>query len=76
VDLLAPVKRFDGYQQSRKWLAVPMAVVKKFSDDGAGSLAALVAYYGFFSLFPLLLVMTTIPARSRMSSTRCSASSP
>jgi YihY family inner membrane protein len=37
-----------------------MAVVKKFGDDSAGSLAALVAYYGFFSLFPLLLVMTTI----------------
>jgi len=35
-------------------------VIKKFGDDGAGSLAALVAYYGFFSLFPLLLVMTTI----------------
>jgi YihY family inner membrane protein len=60
VDLLGPVKKFDGYQQSHKWLAIPMAVVKKFSDDGAGSLAALVAYYGFFSLFPLLLVMTTI----------------
>ena len=37
-----------------------MAVVKKFIDDGAPSLAALVAYYGFFSIFPLLLVMTTI----------------
>ena len=60
VDLLAPVRRFDRYQQSRKWLAIPMAVVKKFGDDQAGSLAALVAYYGFFSLFPLLLVMTTI----------------
>jgi YihY family inner membrane protein len=35
-------------------------VVKKFGDDQAGSLAALVAYYAFFSLFPLLLVMTTI----------------
>jgi len=37
-----------------------MAVVKKFGDDQGGSLAALVAYYAFFSLFPLLLVMTTI----------------
>ena len=25
VDLLAPVRRFDRYQQSRKWLAIPMA---------------------------------------------------
>lgn len=39
-----------------------MAVIKKFSDDQGGSLAALVAYYAFFSLFPLLLVLTTILA--------------
>jgi YihY family inner membrane protein len=37
-----------------------MAVLRKFGNDQAGQLAALVAYYAFFSLFPLLLVMTTI----------------
>ncbi len=37
-----------------------MAVIKKFSDDQAGSQAALVAYYAFFSLFPLLLVFVTV----------------
>lgn len=36
------------------------AVVKKFGDDQAGQLAALIAYYAFFSLFPLLLVFVTI----------------
>jgi membrane protein len=60
MDLMGPVRRFDAYQQSRRWLAVPVAVVKKFGDDQGGSLAALVAYYAFFSLFPLLLVFTTI----------------
>jgi membrane protein len=60
LDLLRPVRTLDDYQQTRKWLAVPLAVVKKFGDDQGGSLAALVAYYAFFSLFPLLLVMTTI----------------
>ena len=60
MDILAPLKRFDAYQQQRKWLAVPMAVVRKFGNDQGGSLAALVAYYAFFSLFPLLLVMSTI----------------
>jgi YihY family inner membrane protein len=39
-----------------------MAVIKKFADDQAGGLAALVAYYAFFSIFPLLLVFTTILA--------------
>jgi inner membrane protein YhjD len=35
-------------------------VIKKFGDDHAGNLAALVAYYAFFSLFPLLLVFVTV----------------
>lgn len=60
VDLLRPIRAFDEYQQTHTWLAVPVAVIRKFSDDKAGNLAALVAYYAFFSIFPLLLVMTTI----------------
>jgi membrane protein len=60
VDLLAPVRKFDSYQQQRKHLAIPLAVFKKFSDDQGGNLAALVAYFAFFSLFPLLLVFVTI----------------
>jgi YihY family inner membrane protein len=36
--------------------------VKKFGDDRASQLAALIAYYGFFSLFPLLLVFATVAA--------------
>ncbi|HTU30008.1 MAG TPA: YihY/virulence factor BrkB family protein [Solirubrobacteraceae bacterium] len=54
------LRRFDAFQQKRRWLAIPLAVIKKSSDDQGGNLAALVAYYGFFSLFPLLLVFATI----------------
>jgi YihY family inner membrane protein len=53
-------RRFERYQQSRRWLSFPLAVLKKFSDDQASQLAALVAYYGFLSIFPLLLVFVTI----------------
>ena len=60
MDILRPVRAFDRFQQQRRWLALPMAVLKKFTDDQGGSLAALVAYYGFFSFFPLLLVFVTI----------------
>jgi YihY family inner membrane protein len=60
MDLLAPVHRFDQFQQRTRGLAIAVAVVKKFGDDQGGNLAALVAYYAFFSIFPLLLVMTTI----------------
>jgi membrane protein len=60
VDPLRPLKAFDRHQQKRRWLAIPVAVLKKFGDDQGGSLAALVAYYSFFSLFPLLLVFVTV----------------
>jgi membrane protein len=51
---------FDGFQQRHVWLAMPFAVIKKYGDDRAGYLAALIAYYGFLSVFPLLLVMVTV----------------
>jgi YihY family inner membrane protein len=54
------LRSLDGFQQRRPRLSFIAAVVKKFSDDQAGQLAALIAYYGFFSLFPLLLVFVTI----------------
>jgi YihY family inner membrane protein len=51
---------FDGFQQRHVWLAVPFGVIKKYGDDRGGYLAALIAYYGFLSVFPLLLVMVTV----------------
>jgi YihY family inner membrane protein len=52
----------DRFQQAHPFLAVPVAVVRKFGDDQAGRHAALLAYYGFLSLFPLLLVFATLLA--------------
>jgi membrane protein len=49
----------DERQQRWPWLAFPLAVWKKFGDDQAGNLAALIAYYAFASIFPLLLVLIT-----------------
>jgi membrane protein len=54
------LRSVDRFQQRRAWLALPYAVVKKFGEDRAGNLAALIAYYGFFSLFPLLLVLVSV----------------
>jgi YihY family inner membrane protein len=54
------VRVVDSFQQHHPWLAFPVGVVKKFGEDDAGGLAALVAYYGFFSIFPLLLAMTSV----------------
>jgi membrane protein len=56
-----PVMRaVDKFQQRRPVLAFPIAVWKKFGDDSAGSLAALIAYYAFGSIFPLLLVLVSV----------------
>ncbi|WP_433293935.1 YihY/virulence factor BrkB family protein [Pseudonocardia sp. CA-142604] len=54
------IRRIDGYQRRHRWLGVPLAVVYKFVDDQGSYLAALITYYGFLSLFPLLLVMSTV----------------
>lgn len=50
----------DRRQQQSRRLGFMAAVVKKFGDDQAGQLAALIAYYAFVSLFPLLLVLVTV----------------
>jgi len=39
---------------------VPIAVAKKFGEDQGGNLAGLIAFRAFFSLFPLLLLFTTV----------------
>ncbi len=60
MDLKAPLRKIDGYQLRHAWLGFPLAVVKKFSDDAGGNLAGLIAFYGFFSLFPLLLMFVSV----------------
>ncbi len=60
MDLLRPIRAFDRGQRKHPWLGFPVAVFKKFADDQGSRLAALVAYYAFFSLFPLLLMLVTI----------------
>src|SRR5436305_3033609 len=54
------MNKVDGYQRRHPWVGFPYGVVKKFGDDEAGKQAALIAYYAFFSLFPLMLVLVTV----------------
>ncbi|HEV2635567.1 MAG TPA: YihY/virulence factor BrkB family protein [Actinocrinis sp.] len=56
----SPLRRIDEFQKRHAALGFPLAVWKKFGDDQAGNLAALIAYYGFLSTFPLLLVLVTV----------------
>ncbi|MFH9659606.1 YihY/virulence factor BrkB family protein [Streptomyces sp. NPDC017248] len=52
--------RLDAYQRRHRWVGLPLAVVYKFYDDQALYLAALLTYYGFISLFPLLLILVAV----------------
>ena len=54
------VRGADRLQQRWRPAGFIFAVVKKFGDDRGGQLAALLAFYGFLSLFPLLLLLVTI----------------
>jgi membrane protein len=58
--LRARLGALDSYQQRKARLGFVVAVFKRFDDDQASQMGALIAYYGFFSLFPLLLVFVTV----------------
>jgi uncharacterized BrkB/YihY/UPF0761 family membrane protein len=55
---------FDRFQQRRRWLGFPLAVLMKYADDQGGYLAATITYYAFFAIFPLLLVLRPCSASS------------
>jgi YihY family inner membrane protein len=54
------IDKIDNYQQKHAVPGFIYAVIKKYDDDQAGYQAALLTYYGFLSLFPLLLILTTV----------------
>lgn len=58
--LKAAVNRF---QQRHRPIAFVYGVLKKAGEDRAGDQAALLAYFGFLSIFPLLLFAVTVLGR-------------
>lgn len=52
--------RLDGFQQRHRWAGFPLAVAYKFAEDQGTYLAALITYYGFLALFPMLLLLASI----------------
>src|SRR3974390_330334 len=53
----------DRLQRQHGVLGFPYAVVKKYGDDEGGRHAALITYYGFLSIFPLLLLGVAVLSR-------------
>lgn len=57
---MSRVGRLDRYQRAHPWLGVPIGVIYKLFDDRGLYLAAVITYYAFLSLFPLLLLSFSI----------------
>ena len=53
----------DRVQRRHGLLGFPYAVIKKYGDDDGGREAALITYYGFLSIFPLLLLGVAVLSR-------------
>src|SRR4051794_16199649 len=53
-------ERLDRFQRRHPGAGFPIAVLYKFGDDDGHFLAALITYYGFLALFPLLLLLSTV----------------
>ncbi|QNN55142.1 YihY/virulence factor BrkB family protein [Nocardioides mesophilus] len=54
------VDRFDELQRRRRALSIPLGVVYKFFDDQGGYLAAILTYYAFLAIFPILLIASSV----------------
>ena len=52
--------RIDAGQKRWGPTSVAVATFKKYSEDQSGSLATAIAFWAFFSIFPLLLVAVTV----------------
>jgi YihY family inner membrane protein len=57
---MALTDRVDRFQRRHPWAGFPIAVAYKYADDQGNYLAALMTYYGFLSVFPLLLLLSSV----------------
>ncbi|MCW2528880.1 MAG: ribonuclease, partial [Pseudonocardiales bacterium] len=56
---MSVTQSIDRFQQKHTWAGFPLAVIYKYFEDQGAYLAALITYYGFLSIFPLLLLLVT-----------------
>ena len=54
------VDRVDAFQRSHKVVGFPLAVSYKYFDDQGPYLAAILAYYAFIAIFPILLIASSV----------------
>jgi YihY family inner membrane protein len=54
------VGRLDRFQREHRVVGFPLAVIYKYFDDQGAYLSAIVTYYAFIAIFPILLLSTSI----------------
>jgi membrane protein len=54
------VDRVDDFQRRHRFVGMPLGIIYKFFDDQGGYLAAVVTYYAFVSIFPILLIVSSV----------------
>lgn len=57
---MSAVDAVDRFQRRHPVVGLPLAVVYKYFDDQGPYLAAIVTYYAFVAVFPLLLISTSV----------------
>ena len=57
---MALTEKIDAYQRRHPVAGFGIGVIYKFGEDQGPYLAALITYYGFLSLFPLLLLLASV----------------
>jgi len=54
------VRSVDGFQRKHPVIGFPLAVIYKHFDDQGNYLAAIITYYAFIAIFPLMLIASSI----------------
>ncbi len=54
------IRGADDYQRAHPFVGFPLAVIYKHFDDQGNYLAAIITYYAFIAIFPLLLMASSI----------------
>ncbi len=57
---MAGHEKLDGFQRRHPVVGVPLAVIYKFFDDQGTYLSAIITFYAFIAIFPLLLLASSI----------------
>ncbi len=55
-----PIGPIDAFQRKHRIVGIPIAIIYKYFDDQGNYLSAILTYYAFIAIFPLLLLSTSI----------------